>query len=915
MMRITPRLNAGLFFLSLSCSPFATARWFKALCGILLRTPAQTTLDVPIRSAVVREASFGTVEELFTAFTAGLVPDLHNQSQADAFFAYLTNQFGVNRSRNPHELDRARMLAILDKYPELVNKQKFNDVDVVALKREVLPVDEKMIALTTRVVRSAKEGAGQLFQVEANIGDWKKILDVRDLKGEAAVSFVREQLAPLNLAELKNPEVPIVLRAKNLFMRLHAIREGMKASGKNTKTIDQTLVNLISYAATLSNPDTAIALTEGNSIQRIAALNSIIQQRDAISFELGFQRHYDDVLRNYHSAGPTGSAKPNEIENFIFAYNIMATNRGFETGVRDVFRVRQMSPLEAPLRSCVGGSDCSSDTYFDRAFDPNYHYFTATSPNGVSSGHITVVLGENGMAFVDKIQNVPPERLDIMLTSVKRSVAEQGYKLVIPLSSEDQISGLSNDFATRLEIERKAKELLAAGGKVASFKARPDKYNFTRGYTRAYDKPKVVAYVEPAEHTAQYEVQPIVDPWKVEDLNFKEIVQSTLKLKDGSPEEKSKFVNLMALLERNSIRTIEENNALILKWLGEGDRYSLRFRSDLILAAFSRGISDHTIAEAIKDAPKNDRLQIYSRLQQLKISGSHIDLSLFLIRDNPSLISKAAVEIGIPGIMDFLDILARGAKKMDADDYRHGIQSSLIDYITQDVASRAADAFRSFSGNIEQFKFGFLWSDKFSPEEKAEFIRTLFLKDGKGATVGYFLERTGGGVYEPVKNILMRDQQLKEAWEAYEKARPKMGCFVAGTLVLDDKGVGRPIQTLRVGDRVLAYDLLAEETASDVIKKIIRRHHQKTLRLVLDDARSVEVTPEHPFYSVERAKFVRAFDLNLGEILLVEDGLSLREVKLEKRVYTGETRNVYNFETRHFHNYFSSGILVHNLKM
>jgi hypothetical protein len=90
---------------------------------------------------------------------------------------------------------------------------------------------------------------------------------------------------------------------------------------------------------------------------------------------------------------------------------------------------------EAPFRSCIGGSDCSSRTYLTKALDPNYQYFTLTDAEGYSSGHITVVLGsapgkaksripslehgsdERKLAFIDKIQNVPHEDLPIMISN------------------------------------------------------------------------------------------------------------------------------------------------------------------------------------------------------------------------------------------------------------------------------------------------------------------------------------------------------------------------------------------------------------------------------------------------------------------------------------------------------------------
>ena len=119
-------------------------------------------------------------------------------------------------------------------------------------------------------------------------------------------------------------------------------------------------------------------------------------------------------------------------------------------------RVRSLSIHEAGFRSVLGGNDCSSRTYFFKALNPNYNYFTQTDSHHRSDGHATIVLGEaqdaNGgasqTAFLDKLQNVPNASISAFLEAVRQSVSEKGYALGIPEDVGNE-NGLSNESVTR----------------------------------------------------------------------------------------------------------------------------------------------------------------------------------------------------------------------------------------------------------------------------------------------------------------------------------------------------------------------------------------------------------------------------------------------------------------------------------
>lgn len=106
----------------------------------------------------------------------------------------------------------------------------------------------------------------------------------------------------------------------------------------------------------------------------------------------------------------------------------------------EVLRVRSLSIIESPFRACLGG-DCSTQSYFDKALDPNFYYFTITDSDFNSNGQATVVLGTatspltgqiEKIAFLDKLQNMPNHRVQGFLAAISYTLAERGYQLGIP---------------------------------------------------------------------------------------------------------------------------------------------------------------------------------------------------------------------------------------------------------------------------------------------------------------------------------------------------------------------------------------------------------------------------------------------------------------------------------------------------
>src|SRR3989344_5431944 len=72
---------------------------------------------------------------------------------------------------------------------------------------------------------------------------------------------------------------------------------------------------------------------------------------------------------------------------------------------------------------------------------------------------------------------------------------------------------------------------------------------------------------------------------------------------------------------------------------------------------------------------------------------------------------------------------------------------------------------------------------------------------------------------------------------------------------------------------------------------------------------TLSITDEHPFFV--NGKWVEASDLNVGDLLLREDGKKARITRITD-VSLDEPILVYNLEIEGYENYVANGILVHN---
>ncbi|MBM3249147.1 MAG: hypothetical protein FJZ10_07010, partial [Candidatus Omnitrophica bacterium] len=144
------------------------------------------------------------------------------------------------------------------------------------------------------------------------------------------------------------------------------------------------------------------------------------------------------------------------------------------------------------------------------------------------------------------------------------------------------------------------------------------------------------------------------------------------------------------------------------------------------------------------------------------------------------------------------------------------------------------------------------------------------------------------------------------------RARP---CFLAGTPILLADGSQKPIEQIKVGDMILAYDVDKNKMIKDKVKAV--SVHDADNYLIVND--ELKATPNHPFFS--EGKWVEIGNLKIGDKILKQDG-SYQEIKNIKKIKAQE--KVYNFEVSaeggsasggNPHTYIANGYVVHNRKI
>ena len=537
------------------------------------------------------------------AMTEGM---LLQPGQADLFDVYRKIYFGdPNTSVNNETLKS--VTDIQKKHPEL-QKPHFREYEISTVEK-VYETPESLAKYLKSQIQTAGEIRNNLFQIEANLGFWKKAFDYKDLEVPAQIIEMQKKLGKessqadkdtyrkaksefeanskkrfetyLNriiskvnrdlLADLKNDKEDYQKKAKSLFTTLKYIQEWMDKKGRNTQAIRQAMVDLV-HTVGFGNQATQVLLKSKNALDRIEGLKKVLDERDSVAMELtgDKQWHFPKLQASLKIDFPTGLSKNENPNQNIQRIESEVLAGRFSTKPTETIRVRSLSIQEAPFRSCLGGSDCSTRTYFSKALDPNYNYFTMTDNNFNSSGHVTVVLGEaknsttgqmEKVAFIDKLQNVSNQQIPSFLQAVSMSLADKGYKLGVPADVGDH-NGMSNMDTTRHFVANEIVPKLSQT--LTTFIPHANQYDFKNTYSRAYNKLNVKIY-EPTVVDAATEIRPGREYKNFvanKDLDKNKLIQDLLNLKNSEdPSDVLKYVSsgqVVSQLEKLGLFSVKE---------------------------------------------------------------------------------------------------------------------------------------------------------------------------------------------------------------------------------------------------------------------------------------------------------------------------------------------------------------------
>ncbi|MEU1280958.1 polymorphic toxin-type HINT domain-containing protein [Streptomyces sp. NPDC005805] len=141
--------------------------------------------------------------------------------------------------------------------------------------------------------------------------------------------------------------------------------------------------------------------------------------------------------------------------------------------------------------------------------------------------------------------------------------------------------------------------------------------------------------------------------------------------------------------------------------------------------------------------------------------------------------------------------------------------------------------------------------------------------------------------------------------------------FVPGTHVLLADGTTKPIEDVRIGDKVLATDPETGQTTVKTVTAEITSTGLKslvTITLTVDGKKvKVTATDNHPFWLPGGTEWVDAGDLETGQHLETSDGESVRIQRIDR---AEQPTQVHNLTIADLHTYYvlagQTSVLVHN---
>ena len=151
------------------------------------------------------------------------------------------------------------------------------------------------------------------------------------------------------------------------------------------------------------------------------------------------------------------------------------------------------------------------------------------------------------------------------------------------------------------------------------------------------------------------------------------------------------------------------------------------------------------------------------------------------------------------------------------------------------------------------------------------------------------------------------------------------GCFAPGTQILMKDHSTKSIETIWIGDEVMAYDEMEKEfVPKKVVKSYIHHNTPSMVKIYLSDNTTMFMTPGHPLYSTNGWKSLDIENslyehgtittlLKIGDEIIGIDHNSF--VNKIEWINISLNYDSYNIEVEDCHTFLANGFVVHNAKV
>jgi prepilin-type N-terminal cleavage/methylation domain-containing protein len=145
---------------------------------------------------------------------------------------------------------------------------------------------------------------------------------------------------------------------------------------------------------------------------------------------------------------------------------------------------------------------------------------------------------------------------------------------------------------------------------------------------------------------------------------------------------------------------------------------------------------------------------------------------------------------------------------------------------------------------------------------------------------------------------------------------PPGGCFLANSQITMSDGSFKNIEDMEVGDKVLSYNRETKEIVEEEVLHVFNFDAKDSgnyyLKIELENANTIEVTPTHPFAhpNMDEDGLIRANDLRVNDYLVSD---MLDYVKIDNIYKVFKPVDTYNLEISNTHTFIVDGVIVGNM--